>query len=152
MLCLNLCRHTNLIVQNLYILPEESLRPHLSLCSICQWQFFSLVYICGLESPQQTCIIHFWVACDLKKIREKIITLVCLISAIFSIFPPPKCMSDDLLIVSTGNGPVNIINTKCKVWKVVKPLGLFCALKIHLKRTGAETGSNLCSDDSDIMN
>lgn len=37
--------------------------------------------------------------------------------------------SDDLLILSTGNGPVNIINIKYKVWKVVKPLGLFCALK-----------------------
>lgn len=60
--------------------------------------------------------------------------------------------SDDLLIMPTGNAPVNVINIRCKVWKVVKPLGLFCALKIHLMRAGAETGSNLCSDDSDIMN
>lgn len=75
-----------------------------------------------------------------------------LIFCFFLNFPTTQMYnSDDLLIVSTGNGPVNI-NTKYKVWKVVKPLGLFCALKIHLKRAGAETGSNLCSDDSDIMN
>lgn len=68
-------------------------------------------------------------------------------------FPTTQMQSsDDLLIVSTGNGPVNIINIRYNIWKVVKPLGLFCALKTHLMRAGAETGSNLCSDDSDIMN
>lgn len=60
----------------------------------------------------------------------------------------------DLLIALTGNGPVNIINIitiEPRFERWLKPVVLLCALKICLKRAGAERASNLGSDDFDSM-
>lgn len=94
--CVQMCcafiphRHTNFIVQNFHIIPEESQTPPQPLQCLSV-TIFCLVHASGLESSQETVYYSLLSSLRLKKkVGEKIITLVCLFSSQFSHYPNAK--------------------------------------------------------------